>query len=244
MSKHVVCACALFAAGWAFPAAASANWYSGDPYLAPTAWPQYTENRSNVNQELALTYDNFNWVPGGGGGVVDVVGGHFFSFGQLNGSVIGSAYWEIRTGMSNNVGGTLVASGAGAIAVYATSFTQGGSAVWGVSVDVPNFALPAGSYWFGLAIGTVTSDPNEAQWFVTSTVGANGIGGPLGDDVSIYYQDINNGGTVTWNYSDSATINPGLTGFDPSYWINEVPAPSGFALLALGAMAATRRRRG
>lgn len=214
---------------------ALADWYSGDPYLAATAWPQYTENLSNASQELALTYDNLTWVPGAGGGVVDVVGGHFHSFGTVNGSVIDTAYWEIRTGMAQNVGGTLVASGSGAVTSYATSFTQGGSAVWGVDVDVPNFTLAAGNYWFGLAIGTTSLDPNATSWFVASTTGANGVGGPLGDDLSIYFQSVNNGGTVNWDYTESAIINPTLTGFDPSYFIHEVPEPSTLILACVAA---------
>ncbi len=223
-----------------------ADWYSGDPYLAPTAWPQYTENLSNTSQELAFTFDNFTWTPGSGGGVIDTVGGHFQSFGSVTGSVIDTAYWEIRTGMSHNVGGALVASGSGAVASYATSFTQGGWPIYGVNVDVPDFALPAGNYWFALAIGTTSLDPNAASWFVASTFGANGVGGPLGDDQSIYYQSVFNGAIVNWDYIDSATVNPGLTGFDPSYFIREVPEPSVVILLGMAAMMLGRRmtRRG
>lgn len=224
---------------------AMGDWYSGDPYLAQTAWPQYTENLSNTVQELALTFDNFTWVPGAGGGVVDTVGGHFHSFGTVSGSVIDTAYWEIRTGMAHNVGGALVTSGSGAVTSYATSFMQGGWPVWGVNVDVPDFTLPAGNYWFGLAIGTTSLDPNATSWFVASTTGANGVGGPLGDDLSIYFQSINNGGTVTWDYTESAIINPSLTGFDPSYFIHEVPEPSTLILagVAMGLLMLSRHRR-
>jgi hypothetical protein len=225
------------------PAATRADFYSGDPYPAPTAWPQYTDNLSNSNGVFALTFDNFSWVPGSGGGVVDVVGGHFHSFNTVPGTVIDTAQWEIRTGMAHNVGGTLLYSGTGTVTPYATGFTQGGAAVWGVDVDVPDFALPAGSYWFGLAIGTTSSDPNATSWFVASTTGANGVGGPLGDDQSIYFQSVNNGSIVNWNYTDSATVNPGLSGFDPSYYIREVPEPATVILLSLAAIGAASRRR-
>ena len=218
---------------------AAADWYSGDPYLAYPAWPQFTDNYSDANLELALTYDNFTWVPGAGGGVVDTVGGNFW--GNPNGLLIDTAYWEIRTGMSQNVAGTLVASGSGTVTPYATSFTQGGSAVWGVSVDVPDFTLPAGNYWFGLAIGS--TNPAGVGWFVASTTGTNGVGGPLGDDFSIYYQNSIYG--LSWNYVESAIQNPMSSGFDPSYFIHEVPEPStlSLGLLSLGHFALRKRTR-
>ncbi len=225
-------------------ASAASTWYSGDPYLASTAWPQYTENLSpvNTNQQLALTYDNFTWAPSAGG-VVDVVGGHFHSFNTIGGSVIDTAYWEIRTGMSNNVGGSLVFSGSGVVSTFVTAFTQGGFAVWEVKVDVPNFTLALGNYWFGLAIGTTSLDPNATSWFVASTSGTNGIGGPLGDDLSIYFQSINNGTTINWNYNESALLNPTTTGFDPSYFIQEIPEPSGLLLASLSLATLLRRKR-
>ena len=76
-----------------------------------------------------------------------------------------------------------------------------------------------------------------ASWFVASTTGAGGVGGPLGDDLSIYFQSINNGATVTWDYTESAIINPTLTGFDPSYFIHEVPEPSTLVLAGLSVVA-------
>ena len=220
---------------------ASADWYSGDPYAANTAWPQYTDNLSDAYQNRAMTFDNFTWVPGTGAGVIDRVGGHFHSFGPDNSTMYDTAYWEIRTGLAHNVAGTLIASGSGIVTGSATSFTQGGAAVWRTDVDVPDFALPAGNYWFGLAIGVSSGPPYGA--FVASTSGANGIGGPLGDDVSIYYQI--NGATVSWNYVDSYTVNAPTvtTGFDPSYYITEVPEPASLGCIACAGLLAARRVR-
>ncbi len=227
-------------AGFALTQETRADWYSGDPYQSQTGWPQYTENLSNANQVYALTYDNVTWNPGAGGGVVDRVGGHFHSFNAISGSVIDTARFEIRTGMSHGVGGTLVTSGTGSVTTAATGFLQGGAAVWEVSVDVPNFTLPAGNYWFGLAIGTTSQDPNDIGWFVASTSGANGIGGPLGDDLSIYYQSV--GAFIAWNYTESAIANPTLTGFDPSYFIQEVPEPSTLIMAGMATLLLTCRR--
>jgi hypothetical protein len=142
--------------------------------------------------------------------------------------------------MGVGVAGTLVASGSGAVTSYLTSFTQGGWAVGGVTVDVPDFSLAPGSYWFGLAIGS--TNPNGAGWFVASTSGANGVGGPLGDDQHLYYQEYN--ANVSWNYVDgSIYYAPDATGFDPSYWINEVPAPATLGVVGVVVPAMRRRRR-
>lgn len=223
---------------------AKADWYSGDPYAAATAWPQFTDNLSTPAQTLALTYDNFTWVPGAGGGVVDRVGGHFhaYSTSPTSGSEYDIAYWEIRTGMADMVAGTLLYSGNAAAVWSPTSFTQGGSNVWRMDVDVPDFALPAGNYWFGLAIGASNGLPQGA--FVASTSGSNGIGGPLGDDISIYFQSNNN--VISWNYLDSATYmapNGVFSGFDPSYFIAEVPEPYTATLAVVGWLLVCSGRR-
>jgi hypothetical protein len=223
------------------PALCVADWFSGSPYPAAPTWPQYTDNLSDANQARAMAFDNFTWVPGAGGGIVDFVGGQYFRYGAPYGAIstIDTAYWEIRSGMSAGNGGTLVASGSGAVFPYSTGVTQGGEFVGGVTVDVPNFLLPAGNYWFGLAIGTTTG---PTGWFSASTDGTSGIGGPLGDDVHLYYQEV--ASTVTWNYVDGTTLfPPGTTGFDPSYWIGEVPSPGGASLMLLAVAGAVRRRR-
>jgi hypothetical protein len=229
--RSVVFALLLTLAG--APAIASANWYSGDPYTAATAWPQFTDNLSDASQNLAMTFDNFNWP----GGNVGVVGGHFHNFNSAPMTNIDTAYWEIRTGMAHNVPGTLLHSGnvgPAGVSNYPTGFPQGGWPVAGVDVDVVDFNLPAGSYWFGLAIGTTTG--TNYGWFVASTTGANGLGGPLGDDVSIYFQSNNN--VISWNYVDSVITNPGFTGVDPSYWMVDGPVPEPASLGVIAAAAA------
>lgn len=214
---------------------AHAQWYSGDPYSQQTTWPQYTDNLSTTSNVRAMTFDNFAWT----GGIVASVGGHFHNFdsGPLN--TIDTAHWEIRTGMSAGNAGTLVASGSGSVTNAPTAFTQGGWAVQRVDVDVPDFALSTGNYWFGLAIGSTQAA--NSGWFVAGTFGANGVGGPLGDNNHLYYQEAQT--VVTWNYVDGQTLYPpGTQGFDPSFFIN-VPTPGTLALAALGALGMARRRR-
>ncbi len=229
----VVLACAAAAS-----TGAHADWYSGDPYSGQTTWPQYSDYLFNSGATIAMSFDNFTWSPGSGGGVVDSVGGHYYSYTPSPNAQIVGAYWEIRSGMGVGNGGTLVASGFNAATSSLTSFTQGGNAVWGVDVDVADFALGAGNYWFGMAIQTVG---DLVGWFHAGTSGANGVGGPLGDDVHLYYQE--NQSVVSWNYVDGAPFYPeGTTGFDPSYWINEVPTPGGAVVLAIAVVLGSRRR--
>ena len=232
MSKFL--AASLGVAAFILPTA-HAQWYSGDPYSPATTWPQYTDNLSTGFNNLAMTFDNFAWT----GGNVASVGGHFHNFNSGLLTTIDTAHWEIRTGMSVGNAGTLVASGSGSATNSATTFTQGGWAVQRVDVDVPDFTLPSGNYWFGLAIGSTQAA--GSGWFVAGTFGTNGIGGPLGDNDHLYYQE--NNSVVSWNYVDGRPLfPPGTQGFDPSYFIN-VPVPGTLALAAMGALAVVRRRR-
>ena len=228
----------------ALPTLAAADFYSGDPYAGDKSWPMFTS--VNSGGVTALAYDNFNWTPGAGGGVVDVVGGHFHYFNSpINPFNVDQAFFEIRTGMVGGAqpvggtGGTLLYTGTGAITASATSFTQSGGPVWKFSIDVTNFTLPAGNYWLGVAIGS-TNLP-DAGWFAAQTDGTNGIGGPLADNNVVYYQ------TGNWPWIDPTLeswwpqiVNPRA---DPSFFINEVPAPTSLAPLALTGLIALRRRR-
>jgi len=237
---HMSCraAAALIAA---LPAAAMADWASGDPYAGAAAIPLFAHYRpSGQSQVTALAFENFAWVPGAGGGVIDTLGGFYHQFNTTPAFAdVDKAYWEIRSGVGAGVAGTLVASGVGVPTSAPTSFVQGGGAVIRTTLDIADFALPAGNYWFGMAIG----DTPEIGWFVANTTGTNGVGGPLGDNVSIYYQS-NPPNTPSWDYVDIGPTGMGFTGVDAAYFINEVPAPGviSVGLFALAGMARRRKR--
>lgn len=235
---------ALAVLAFTLPTTALADWASGTPYSQGSSWPDY--NSTGSNNTMAYTFDNFTWTPGAGGGVIDTIGGFYHAFNTESPSAIDSIYWEIRTGMSDGVAGTLIASGnTGLITPTTSSFLQGGATVAEVSVDIPDFALPAGNYWFALGVGSISPDDNS--WFNAQTDGTGGIGGPLGDNQIIYYQATVVPFALGWNYVDP-TAQPWWSQLpdphvDPSYYIREVPAPSAFAVLTLAGIAAGRRRR-
>lgn len=217
-----------------------ADWYAGDPtpttpvptaafYYAPTGFTH-------------VAFENFTWSAGVGGGVVDKVGGNYFSYATNNvpGNIT-QAYWEIRMGMSAGVAGTLVASGIVTPTIAPTAFTVAGEAVTRVTADVPDFALADGNYWFGMSL----KDAPEGGWFVGNTLGAGGIGGPLNDGQTLY-RVTDSGGVVVVDYVDLATQyggDPGLH-LDASYFINEVPEPATGCLLAAAGLLLAGRRVG
>lgn len=224
----------------AFPFVAAADWYGGDPTLnTPVATAAfYYAPTGNVH----LAFENFTWTAGAGGGIIDTLGGNYFTWGpgNLPGNLT-EAYWEIRAGASIGNGGTLIASGVATPAISSTSFTVGGEAVTRVTADVPNFLLPDGNYWLGMSI----KDSPEYGWFVANTQGANGIGGPLADGQTLY-RVTDSSNAIVVNYVDlAATYGSDPTyNLDVSYFVTELPEPATLPLPALGALLAFGRRRG
>lgn len=222
---------------------ASADWYAGDPAsttFTPLAGFAWNTNAPSPGYR-AFTFDNFAWT-NAVGGMVGSIGGHFISAG--NGPITGVTYaqWEIRSGVSVGNGGTLIASGSGVPVATSTAFSSmmsGSSSsdpVLRVELDVADFALAPGNYWLGFSIGDAGAGVGG---FVAETVGANGIGGPLNDGNAIYFQG--DGTNNPWNWVDVTSTFGGQ--MDAAYFITEVPTPGTAAVLALGGLLATRRRR-
>jgi hypothetical protein len=113
----------------------------------------------------AATYQNFSFSES-----TTVIG--LFS-NNLSGLNPSTGYWEIRRGVSEGNGGTLVASGTGAITQTATGRSGFGLTEYRDEIDHVNIAFEAGEYWMAV----VPNDPNNAnRSFNSNTFGMNAVG--------------------------------------------------------------------
>jgi hypothetical protein len=99
---------------------------------------------------------------------------------NLSGLNPATAYWEIRTGVSEGNGGTLVASGTGATSNVATGRSDFGFIEYRNEVDGLNLSLNGGTqYWMAV----VPNDPNNAnRSFNSNTFGLNSVGSQQSDN--------------------------------------------------------------
>jgi hypothetical protein len=148
-----------------------------------------------------------------------------------------SAYWDIRSGVSEGVGGTVVAGGF----VSPATMRLFGRNYFGIAerrydVAVSGVTLSANTmYWL-----TVAPDLSglAGDTFLTTTSGANGVGGPLGDGNSFW-------DSTTFNKNMTGTTNMlGAGTWDFSLGVNgsPVPEPASLAILGIGAIALIRRQ--
>ena len=135
-------------------------WYNGDPNLLDGL------RESVGGMGPSLTYDDF--IVGSAGVTVSAV----FSDDFMNASIT-QAYWEIRSGVSDGNGGTLVASGTGSATQTDTGLSAFGFDVYRVEVDGLNLFLPSGHYW--LAVAPVLDSSTQSS-FISTTSGTNGVG--------------------------------------------------------------------
>jgi hypothetical protein len=114
----------------------------------------------------AATYQNFTLA-------FDAFAAGLFT-NNLSGLNPATGYWEIRTGVSDGNGGTLVASGTGAMIHTPTGRTGFGLTEYRDEVDGLNVSLSGGvEYWMAV----VPNDPNNPnRSFNSNTFGANSVG--------------------------------------------------------------------
>jgi N-acetylneuraminic acid mutarotase len=152
----------------------------------PSLW--YNGDFDNVNGLangdvvgfIAATYDNFI-VPDEAGWTVTSV----YTNNLVDTSAgITTANWEIRSGVSEGNGGTLVASASAAPAVVTATGRSGfGFTEYTVEVTGLNVNLAPGTYWLSV-------QPISGITFVSynsSTVGANCVGLPCGNDDNAFF---------------------------------------------------------
>jgi hypothetical protein len=152
-----------------------ALWYNGDfngvNGLANEA------NTSLGDGQYARVYDDFN-VPSGPGWTVTSV----FSDNLENTNVTG-ATWEIRQGVSEGNGGTLIASGMTMTPVVTFLWCHFGFCEYRIEVTGLNVSLVEGHYWLNVTpIGDLTG-----RSFDSTTSGAHCVGTPCGNNQNAFF---------------------------------------------------------
>lgn len=160
--------------------------YAGDPFT--TFSNQFTLGLSSEQNTLVTdskVYERFTIT------TTTVMSGAFGHF-ILNGFTPATAYFELRTGMSNNNCGTLIAASISTVSIGNGPFVLGGfypftpvsggtSFVQSKRISMPfSFVLAPGTYEFTL----VPMGSGLGRAYALSTLGSNGIGGTVNDGLS------------------------------------------------------------
>jgi hypothetical protein len=177
-----------------------ALWYNGD-YNGFNALAN-EDNTSLGEGAFASVYDDFN-VPSGGWTLTSV-----FSDNFENTNVTG-ATWEIRQGISEGNGGTLIASGMTMTPVVTLieciEFCE-----YRIEVIGLNVSLAEGHYWLNVTpIGDLTG-----RSFDSNTSGANCVGTPCGNNQNAFFDSnffVANF-TSTSNYGNPYDFSMGVNG--------------------------------
>lgn len=201
----------------AVPASALTFWYGGDPtYQQGLA----SENGGMFNG--AMVYDDFN-VSGKGWSIHTLLGNFY-----LNNNV-SDIYFEVRSGVTEGDGGTLVKSGTIDV-TQAYIGSDGGYKLYTLAGNTPSFALSPGKYWLGIA--PISKQNNSTDFAYTAeTNGTGGFGKPLQNGNSFFTWA--NGGY----YFNSTAGLVGAVNADFSYGVMAnpvVPEPGSMLVLGMG----------
>lgn len=174
----------------------------------------------------AATYQNFIYA----GGTVTGL-----ATNNQSGLNPATAYWEIRSGVSEGNGGTLIASGTGATSNQATGRSAFGYAEYTNFVGNLNVNLDAGTYWMAV----VPQDPlNASRSFESNTFGLNAVGTQNSD--LQYFNSALFGANFT--NADNEGV---FSTFSSAVYGQNIPEPSSMIMLGSGlvvAAGALRRR--
>jgi hypothetical protein len=156
-------------------------------------------NGINTSSGDARVYDDVRWRSSWS--VTELYSDNLMDTGPIS-----RANWEVRKGVSRGDAGTVVAGGQNVAATQTVINCGFGWCWYQVKVEVPALTLPAGHYWINVQ---PVGNGSGASYQLT-TVGANGVGGPLANGQAYFdspyfgYHFAPVGsilGTGTWDFS-------------------------------------------
>ena len=149
-----------------------------------------------------------------------------------------SGYWEIRSGITEGNGGTLIASGTDPnITNTLTGRSRAGYDEYHNQVAL-NANLGAGQYWFAVV---PVCDTCDGRSFNSNTFGLNSVGT---SDLNLEYA---NSAYFGWDFTNANNTNPPYVfpTFSNGVYVSDVPEPGSLMLLGsgiLGGLGVVRRK--
>lgn len=150
-----------------------------------------------------------------------------------------TAYWEIRSGVSEGNGGTLIASGDGADMLTATGRERNGRLEYTNLVNGLGVSLTPGTYWFAV-VPESPNDPVGRSFNTNSLEGLNTVGTQISNEQ--YFDSAFFG----FNFTNANTqIADAFPTFSSGVYADVVPEPSSLIMMGSGLLVAVgvARRR-